>query len=391
MLFVYLLGWAKAFGLALATSTISSEHSVTESSHAVFPRDTSDMIYGETPTCSEECMATRDAAEALNRKAESATTSQTHPEPSHILEAMGILDVQGGVDDLEALSSRADITSSPHSNVPTDPVGPNVRMGDKVAFSLDFTGSMPTQDLFDTSSQLPSIDLGGLPPFELDTTVTISHTGHPWRSNMPGFNPGTPLTTAQFSSEPPSSSTSPPSASTSANPPSGTPLSKAETIGVVVAVLGLLLVAMTLRLLYCRFVFPRRNQASPQPPDLQLVGFPYPTPLLSPGYSPVRSWRDSQRLQTTTPRHGTTSTENISSDERDHAASAGAQNDLTRSEVGQPRTCAPEEYRVSPLGSSAGRKSRSTIESILSAYTPSRYSELNTENNETGATKRVAS
>lgn len=262
-------------------------------------------------------------------------------------------------------------------------------MGDEVAFSLDFTGSMPTQDLFDTSSQLPSVDLGGLPPFELDTTVTISHTGHPWRSNMPGINPGTPRTT--FSSEPSSSSTSPPSASTSASPPSGTSLSKAETIGVVVAVLGLLLVVVTLRLLYCRFVSPRRNQPSPQPADLQLVGFPYPTPLLSPGYSPVRSWRDSQRLQTTTPRHGTTSTENISSDERDHTASAGAQNDLTRSEVGQPRTCAPEEYRVSPLGSSAGRKSRSTIESILSAYTPSRYSELNTENNETGATKRVAS
>ncbi|KAH6982245.1 hypothetical protein BKA56DRAFT_672989 [Ilyonectria sp. MPI-CAGE-AT-0026] len=261
MLFVYFLGWAKAFGLALATSTISSEHSVTESSHGVFRRDTSDMIYGETPTCSEECMATRDAAEALNRKAESATTSQTHPEPSHILEALVVLDIPGGVDGLEGLSPRADITSSPHSNVPTDPVGPNVRIGDKVAFSPDFTGSMPTQDLFDTSSQLPSIDLGGLPPFELDTTVTISHTGHPWRSNMPGFNPGTPLTAAPFSSEPPSSSTSPPSASTSANPPSGTPLSKGETIGVVVAVLGLLLVAMTLRLLYCRRI-PVSNSSS---------------------------------------------------------------------------------------------------------------------------------
>lgn len=260
MLFVYCLGWVGAFGLALATSTISSEYSVTESSHGVFQRDTSDMIYGETPTCSEECMATRDAVEALNHKSGSATASQTQTEPSHILEALGVLDIQGGVDDLEGLSSRADITSSPQSNDPTDAVGPNLRMGTNVAFSPDFTGSMPTQDLFDPSSQL-SVNLGGLPPFELDTTVTISHTGHPWRSNMPGFNPGTPLTTAPFSSEPPSSSTSPPSASASANPPSGTPLSKGETIGVVVVVLGVLLVAMTLTLIYRRRI-PVSNSSS---------------------------------------------------------------------------------------------------------------------------------
>lgn len=352
--------------------------------------------YGETPTCSEECMATRDAVEALNRKAGSATASQTHTEPSHILEALEILDIQGGVDDLEGLSSRASITSaghtpprppSPQSNIPAGPVDPNVELGTNMVFSPDFTGSMSTQDLFDTSSQLSAIDLGGLPPFELDTTVTISHTGHPWRSNMPGFNPGTPLTTAPFSSELPS-----PSASTSANPPSDTPsLSKGETIGVVVVVLGVLLVAMTLALLYRRFVVPRRNQTSPQPPNAQLVGFPYPTPLLSPSYSPVRGWRDSQRLQTAAPRQCTTSTENINSDECDHAASAGAPDNMTRSEVGQPCTCAPEECRVSPLGSSAGRKSRSTIESILSAYTPSAYSEVNTENNNTGAWKRVAS
>ncbi|KAF7535079.1 hypothetical protein G7Z17_g13266 [Cylindrodendrum hubeiense] len=408
MLFVYFLGCAKAIGRAWATETTSPDCSVTESSNALYQQESTSMIYGETPTCSEECMSMRDASEAL--KTAVVWSTMIRPTLSNPAKTPDLQDILDGIKDIFPRAETPYTVRNPHygplpqpdtlEDLNQDPwnVGPNVEGDEKNDFETSFSASMSILTLFNSVSEPSSTDQGAPPPFELDTTITIARTRvDPWQSDIPGgFNPDPPVTTTSSSSEALSSSVVPsttplPSSSTSANPTSvPLSLSKGEIVGIVVVVLAVLLAVVVLALLYRRFV-SRHKQASPQPPDTQLVGFPYPAPLLSPSYSPVRGWRDSRDVQMAVSKQGTTNTGITRCDEFDHATSSSVKGDLTRSMVGQQCTSASDELGVSALGSSEGRKSRSTIEDILSAYTTSSQSELEAEKNDSGTYKRAMS
>ncbi|KAH7175813.1 hypothetical protein EDB81DRAFT_25910 [Dactylonectria macrodidyma] len=252
MLLIYLLGFLEAVDRAFATGTACP---ATESTHhhRTTRRHASNMIYRDTPTCSKECVARRDASEFLNHEAESTMVTSTTAKPSDITTQ------ESSFYNAKATPSRTGLvpmtSASLHPPVPrADAVGPNVQLAENKAFTLDFSSSMPmsTRKLFDTSSESSRESRSQI---SLETTVIITNTRNPWQTGLPGFDPGTPVGTVSI---PPSSSytlssaTQPPSTSMSAYPPFVPPaLSKGEVIGVVVGVIAVLFAAAMLVLL-CR-------------------------------------------------------------------------------------------------------------------------------------------
>ncbi|KAH7157752.1 hypothetical protein B0J13DRAFT_520473 [Dactylonectria estremocensis] len=372
MLFIYLLGFFGAVDRAFATATTCP---ATKTARRATRRHASDMIYGEAQTCSGECMAKRDASEYLKHEEESTmATSTTSKPPNSTTQQSSFCDAKasslrtGAVSKLGALLHplvpRAD---------PTDLGGPNVELAENKAISLDFSSSMSTQKLFDTSiksSRETSTRIS------LGTTVTITNTRNPWQTGLPGFGPGTPVAPV---SDPPSSSslssstTQLPSASTSAPPPFVVPaLSKGKIIGVVVGVIAVLFAAAMLVLLCRRFVVSRRKRPPSPPLDTQLVGFPYPAPRLSPPWcSMIPGGRVMQDTQTLAPNEHTAMTDIRGCDRCYHVVPTRHQGGMARSRVKHECTCAPQRSSVSELGFSENRMSRSTIDDILSGYASS--------------------
>ncbi|KAK7422906.1 hypothetical protein QQZ08_009262 [Neonectria magnoliae] len=324
MVFVCFLVCLLVVGRVLATETAFAGCSVTESAQDIFSAESSDMIYGDTPTCSKACMSTRDAWEALTRKAESSDADKAHARP------LEVPDFQDVVDNVEALYPhekrspktppredlhRADPDVEPNSvktfwslSLPSDvmtisTMWTTVKV-DLPADDADLTEMVTRTTILTTIVRISTIE----PPATVvqsstiePSTTAVDHTemvtlttilttvvqfsttepstttdNGPWQTISFRLPTKETVTVTITSSEFSSTTDSPPSPpSTTATPPADKlSLSTGQAVGVAVGVVVLLLIVVILALLYRRAPVPNTTTIT--------VGAPAPAPAASP-------------------------------------------------------------------------------------------------------------
>ncbi|KAK7424714.1 hypothetical protein QQX98_000292 [Neonectria punicea] len=331
MVFICFLSCLLVLGRVLATETALSGCSVTESAQDIFSAESSDMIYGDTPTCSEACMSTRDAWEALTRKAESSDADKTHTQP---LEVPSFQDVVENVEVLfphEERSPktpphedlhRADPDLEPNSvktfqslNLPTNIMTVSTiwttLMVDLPAGDPDLTEMVTRTTVLTTIVRISTIEPSAtviqsstIEPstttadhtemvtittiltaiIQFSTTEPSTTTNDDWtfqtilpiRETVTVTVTSSEPTVTVTSSEPSSTTDSPPSPSTTtATPPADRlSLSTGQAVGVAVGVVVLLLIVVILALLCRRAPVPNATTIT--------VGAPAPAPAPPP-------------------------------------------------------------------------------------------------------------
>ncbi|KAI5464848.1 hypothetical protein BGZ63DRAFT_401759 [Mariannaea sp. PMI_226] len=162
--------------------------------------------------------------------------------------------------------------------------------------------------------------------------------------------------------------------------PSKPSLSTNATVGIIVGAIFFCFVILISAMMYRRFVKHNRRASSEPALDQRLIGFPYPTPLLSRSLSnPLRDIRLNPQL--TRRRSFTMSTRlkrNKSANQNNgHAAINSGQQRVFCTEAPQEeRPCLPRESYAPEAGHDGSHGSRDTIGEILSAYSSgSEYSQ----------------